>query len=253
MCWLLSLHCCRNCMRLVKLGGEQMKQSKLYVHDIHVQWNVSYPNMSGLNPVCISEYSISLKLGKARYSYSYWVDFHTYMYMYYNYESITLHMYTSNVIVFCHVHGNHISIAKEVWNLLLKGGSSPKTREKPTCQGNQPSWRCSVSSYNTRSAADFEMFSACLPTWYRTQSTFQFHTLLRSASSSSHSSSSHKYPISAEYSAHNAFVLQTTFSVPQRKQGHKWRDDNKSQATNDQARQNTHMSSHGSDVTGCVC
>ena len=154
-----------------------------------------------------------------------------------------------------HVHGKAITsqLLKKSEIFCWKVDLLQKTREKLPChQGNQPSWRCSVSSYNPRSAADFEMFSACLPTWYRTQSTFQFHTLLRSTNSSSHSSSNHKSPISAEYSAHNTFVLQTTFSVPQRKQGHKWRDDNKSQATNDQARQNTHMSSHGSDVTGCV-
>ena len=94
------------------------------------------------------------------------------------------------------------------------------------------SWRCSVSSHNPCSAADFEMFSGCLLTWWcRTQSTFQSHTLLRSASSSSHSSSDYKSPISAEYSAHNAFVLgelQMTFSESQCKQGHKWRrDDNR--------------------------
>jgi len=29
---------------------------------LHVQWNVSYPNMSGLNPVHNYEYSVSLKL-----------------------------------------------------------------------------------------------------------------------------------------------------------------------------------------------
>ena len=31
-----------------------------------IQWNVSYPNMSGLNPIRNSEYSVSLKLGKAK-------------------------------------------------------------------------------------------------------------------------------------------------------------------------------------------
>ena len=30
-----------------------------------IQWNVSYPNMSGLNPVCNYEYSVCLKVGKA--------------------------------------------------------------------------------------------------------------------------------------------------------------------------------------------
>ena len=35
-----------------------------------VQWNVSYPNLSGLNPVRNIEYSRSLKLGKAQVYHS---------------------------------------------------------------------------------------------------------------------------------------------------------------------------------------
>jgi len=39
---------------------------------MYIQWNVSYPNMSGLNPVRNYEYSVSLKLNTQHTNLSFW-------------------------------------------------------------------------------------------------------------------------------------------------------------------------------------
>ena len=66
-----------------------------------VQWNVSYPNILGLNPVCSSEYSVSLKLGKAHVYHAHieWIFTH----IIYNCELILhLNMYSTYKTVIAH-------------------------------------------------------------------------------------------------------------------------------------------------------